>query len=319
DRPRAERDVESRPEPAPRRFGRPHVRADGDVHANEPGARGEDGADQEADGRAPAELVVEAEEEERHDRDGGDGRVLTPQVGGSPFLDGLGDLPHALVAVRAAQQPNGQPDAVGDGDARADERKQHRMVVEEAPDDQRSYPLTKSAPSDPGAAGFLSHGAPWSAVSASGGRLVSGRRAGDLEPRLVEVAVLLGEPAVTERRDGVEGLDEDVRHLERLQLLLELLEQLVVGWRPALGHDGSHNSKRFPSTSLAQANRPYSISSSRSSTSTPAARSCASMASRLRTRKLTINCCPPGPKYAVSAGKGAQTVWSPSFEVNVVP
>src|SRR6266487_220037 len=141
----------------------------------------------------------------------------------------------------------------------------------------------------------------------------------DGEPRLVEVAALLGEPAVSERRDGVERLDEDVRHLERLQLLLELLQELVVGGRPALGHDGSHSSKRFPSTSLAQANRPYSISSTRSSTSTPAARSCASMASRSRTRKLTINCCPPGPKYAVSAGKGAQTVWSPSFEVNVVP
>jgi hypothetical protein len=57
------------------------------------------------------------------------------------------------------------------------------MVVEEAPDDQRSYPLTKSAPSDLGAAGFLSHDAPWSAVSASGGRFVSGRLAGELEWR----------------------------------------------------------------------------------------------------------------------------------------
>ena len=77
----------------------------------------------------------------------------------SPFLNRLGDLSHPLVAVRAAEEPDGQPDAVGDGDPRADERKQHRMVVEEAPDDQRSYPLTKSAPSDLGAGRFLSHSA----------------------------------------------------------------------------------------------------------------------------------------------------------------
>ena len=55
------------------------------------------------------------------------------------------------------------------------------MVVEEAPDDQRSYPLTKSAPSDLGAAAFLSHGAGWSAVSASGGRFVHGRGLRELE------------------------------------------------------------------------------------------------------------------------------------------
>src|SRR5439155_1239315 len=91
--------------------------------------------------------------------DRGDGRVLPAQVGRCPFLNRLGDLSHPLVAVRPAEEPDGQPDAVGDGDARTDERKQHRMVVEETPDDQRSYPLTKSAPSDLGAAGFY-HMAP---------------------------------------------------------------------------------------------------------------------------------------------------------------
>jgi hypothetical protein len=55
------------------------------------------------------------------------------------------------------------------------------MVVEKAPDDQRLYPLTKSAPSVLGAAGFLSHDAPWSAGSASGGRFFRGRGAGELE------------------------------------------------------------------------------------------------------------------------------------------
>ena len=165
DRARPERDVQRRLEPSTRRFGSPQVRTDRDVHSDESGARGEDRADQEADGRAPAQLVVEAEEQERHDRNGGDGHVLPAQVGRGAFLDCLGDLLHALVALRAAEQPDGQPDAVGNGDARANERKQHRMVVEEAPDDQLLYPLTKSAPSVLGAAGFLSHGAPRSAAS----------------------------------------------------------------------------------------------------------------------------------------------------------
>src|SRR6478672_5203924 len=50
----------------------------------------------------------------------------------------------------------------------------------------------------------------------------------DREASLVEITVLLGEPAVPERRDRVERLDEEVRDLERLQLLFELLHQLVV-------------------------------------------------------------------------------------------
>ena len=47
---------------------------------------------------------------------------------------------------------------------------------------------------------------------------------------------------------------------------------------------GSQSSKRFPSGSVAQPKRPNSSSSTWSSTSTPAARSCASIASRSRTR-----------------------------------
>jgi hypothetical protein len=55
------------------------------------------------------------------------------------------------------------------------------MVVEKAPDDQPTNPLRKSAPSDLGAAAFLSHGASRSAVSASGRRFVHLSRAGELE------------------------------------------------------------------------------------------------------------------------------------------
>ena len=50
------------------------------------------------------------------------------------------------------------------------------------------------------------------------------------------------------------------------------------------GVSGSQSSKRLPSGSTAQPKRPNSCSSTRSSTSTPASRSCASIASRSRTR-----------------------------------
>src|SRR5207253_8502351 len=81
------------------------------------------------------------------------------QIRSCAFLDRALDLAHPLVAGRLAEQPAGKSDAVCDCDPGADEREEHRVVVEETPDDQRSYPLTRSAPSVPGAGRFLSHGA----------------------------------------------------------------------------------------------------------------------------------------------------------------
>ena len=114
----AERDVESRRETVARRLGGANVRAHGDVHADEARRRGEHGADEEAEGRPPAELVVEAEDEERDDRDGGDGDVLAPEIGRSAFLDGARDLAHSLVPGGLLEHPVGQPDAVRDGERR---------------------------------------------------------------------------------------------------------------------------------------------------------------------------------------------------------
>ena len=59
---------------------------------------------------APAELVVEPEQQERDDRDERDGRVLLLQVGGCALLHGAGDLLHALVARPAgrAARPSGR-------------------------------------------------------------------------------------------------------------------------------------------------------------------------------------------------------------------
>src|SRR5262245_41128592 len=119
----------------------------------------------------------------------------------------------------------------------------------------------------------------------------------DRQLGLLEVAVLLRELAVAERRERVKRLDEEIRDLELLQLLLEPLDELLVGRLLRLRHfGGSHSSNRCPSGSTAQAKRPYSCSSTWSSTSTPAPRSCASIASRSRTRKLTMSCCSGAPK-----------------------
>ena len=94
--------------PSRGRLGRADVRAHGDVHADEAGRGREHRADQEADRGAPAELVVEAEREERHDRDDRDRRVLLAQVRGGALLDGARDLLHPLVARGLLQQPPGQ-------------------------------------------------------------------------------------------------------------------------------------------------------------------------------------------------------------------
>ena len=119
DRAGAEGDVERRLEAVLGGLRGAHVRAHGDVHPDEAGRGREHGADQEAERRAPAELVVEAEQQERDDRDDRDRQVLPPEVGRRALLDGARDLLHPLVAGRLPEQPERQPDAVRDRDARS--------------------------------------------------------------------------------------------------------------------------------------------------------------------------------------------------------
>ena len=59
-------------------LGSADVRAHGNVHPDEAGGGGQPGADQKPDGGSPAKLVVEAEQEERRDRDEADRHVLAP-------------------------------------------------------------------------------------------------------------------------------------------------------------------------------------------------------------------------------------------------
>ena len=103
DRAGAERDVERLRQPVPRSLRGPHVRAHGDVHPDEAGRGRQDRADEKADRRRPAERVVEAEQQERHDRDDRDRLVLAAQVRGGALLHGARDLLHALVACRLSQ------------------------------------------------------------------------------------------------------------------------------------------------------------------------------------------------------------------------
>ena len=88
-----------------RGLGGADVRADGDVHADEAGRGREHRSDEEADRRSPAELVVEAEQKERHDRDEGDRLVLPPEVRRGALLNGARDLAHFLVPGRLLEQP----------------------------------------------------------------------------------------------------------------------------------------------------------------------------------------------------------------------
>ncbi len=127
----AERHLERRAQTLLRSLGRASVRAHRDVHADEARQRGKHGPDEETDGGAPAQIVVEAEDQERHDRDHGDRRVLALEVGLGPLLDRAPDLEHPLRPRRLLQQPPGQPNAKGDRDQRADDREAHGVLVEE--------------------------------------------------------------------------------------------------------------------------------------------------------------------------------------------
>jgi hypothetical protein len=103
----------------------------GDVHPDEPRRGREQRPDEESERRTPAELVVEAEQEERHDRDDGDRRVLLAEVRRRALLDGARDLLHALVPGGLAQQPPDEVDPVQHRHGRAREREPDGVIHEE--------------------------------------------------------------------------------------------------------------------------------------------------------------------------------------------
>ena len=132
DRAGTEGDVQRLREPGARSLRGTGVRPHGDVHADEPGRCGQDRADEEADGRPPPERVVEAEQQERDDRDHRDRLVLAAQVRRGALLHGARDLLHALGAGRLLQQPERERDAVDDRCGGADQCEQHCVMHEPA-------------------------------------------------------------------------------------------------------------------------------------------------------------------------------------------
>ena len=98
---------------------------------------------EEAERRSPAELVVEAEQEERHDRDDRDRRVLLAEVRGGALLYGARDLLHPLVPGRLLEQPPGEVQPVQNRHGSAYEREPDGVVYEEVHDPPVLPPVTK--------------------------------------------------------------------------------------------------------------------------------------------------------------------------------
>jgi hypothetical protein len=121
DRAAAECDLQRGVHAATRRFGRAHVGAHRNVHADETGQAGQDCADGEADRRGPAELG-QADDDEQDHADDRDRPVLPVEGGARPFLHGLCDLLHALVAGGLGEDPAARPDTVDDRDEGAAQR-----------------------------------------------------------------------------------------------------------------------------------------------------------------------------------------------------
>ena len=143
DRSGAEGDLERGLKALARRFRSSHVRAHRDVHPDETGQSREHRADEEAERGSPPELVVEAEQEEGHDRDDGDRRVLLAQVRRGALLDRAPDLLHLLVAGRLLEQPPREIEPVQDRHGCAREREPDGVIYEEFHGPPVLPPVTK--------------------------------------------------------------------------------------------------------------------------------------------------------------------------------
>ena len=125
----AEGDVERGADAAAGGLGHAGVGAHRHVHADVAGGAREDAADHEADGDVA--VLDEDQGDGQDDAHGGDDRVLAVQVGARALLDGAGDALHLGVARREGEQRAGSQQAVGHGEARADERDDDPVVGQE--------------------------------------------------------------------------------------------------------------------------------------------------------------------------------------------
>jgi len=115
DRAAAEGDAERGVEPVGRSLRGAHVGTHRDVHADVTGEPREQRANREAARGRPAE-PGKADDQEEHDADDEDSAVLAVEVGLGASLDGGGDLLHAGVAGRQAQDGGRRQHAVQNGE-----------------------------------------------------------------------------------------------------------------------------------------------------------------------------------------------------------
>ena len=130
DRAALEGDVERRRNAAAGGLGDAGVGPHREVHPDEAGRAGEDGADHEAERGLP--VLQEPEHDRERYRDRGDDRVLAVQVGLGALLHGPRDFLHAVVARRLGKQALGDDESVDDGGARADKRDDDSVIGQEA-------------------------------------------------------------------------------------------------------------------------------------------------------------------------------------------
>ena len=130
DRAALEGDVERRRHAAAGRLGDARVGPHRDVHPDEAGGAGEDGADHEAERGLPV-LQEQKHDRERH-RDRGDDRVLAVQVGLCALLNGTRDFLHPVVARGLGKQALGDDEAVDDGGTRTHKRDNYPVIGQEA-------------------------------------------------------------------------------------------------------------------------------------------------------------------------------------------
>ncbi len=103
DGPAAKRDTQCRIDANRRRLSRANVRAHRDEHADITGEAGKDRADCKPAGCGP--IQGNAEDHEQDHADDTDRHILAVHVGLGAFLDGRGNLLHALVAGGLPEDP----------------------------------------------------------------------------------------------------------------------------------------------------------------------------------------------------------------------
>ncbi len=118
-RARAEGDVEAAGERFGRRLRRADISPHRDVHADETGRAGKDGADRKPDRDRPRQQQTKPDEDDNSDA--GDGHILAPKIGLRPLPHRSGNLLHPLRAGVRRHEARDRIDAVDDREEPTDD------------------------------------------------------------------------------------------------------------------------------------------------------------------------------------------------------